>query len=121
MKLVDNANIRGMPNSSNKLNLMSFLWRAVGHDMKRGRWRRKAMTHLPVQTWTEPYKTQMSLNCGGGEGQTRNMECALYDVQGVSMSHPIDEDAYLIEGLGLGLKVLRLKDGIEPEICDKTN
>jgi len=49
------------------------------------------------------------------------LECALYDVQGVSMSHPIDEDAYLIEGAGLGLTILRLKDGIEVEKCDKTN
>jgi len=44
------------------------------------------------------------------------LECALYDVQGVSMSPSIGEDGYLIEGEALGLAVLRLKDGIELEI-----
>jgi len=37
------------------------------------------------------------------------------------MSHPIDEDAYLIEDAGLGVAFLRPKDGIELEILAKTN
>jgi len=89
--------------------------------MKRERCLRKAMTHLPVQTWTEPSATQISLTGNGRERRTGNLNCALYDVHGVSMSHPIDEDAYLVRRASLGLAVLRLEDDVVLEICDKTN
>jgi len=65
--------------------------------------------------------TQISLTGNGRERRTGNLNCALYDVQGVSMSHPIDEDAYLVRRTSLGLAVLRLEDDVVLEICDKTN
>jgi len=37
------------------------------------------------------------------------------------MSHPIDEDAYLVQRTSLGLAVLRLEDHVVLKICDKTN
>jgi hypothetical protein len=37
------------------------------------------------------------------------------------MSHPIDEDAYPVQQIGLGLAVLRLEDDVVLEICDTTN
>ncbi len=104
----------GIPNSSIKLNLISFLWRVVGQEMKRERCLRKAMTHLPVQTWTEPSATQISLTGNKRERRTGNLKCAVYDVQGVSrrLSGTADK---------LGLAVLRLEDDVVLEICDKTN